>query len=1142
MSLSPSPDAISLTEQQLRAVSTRQSSVVLSSGAGCGKTHVLTARYLSHLRDDGAEVGQVVAITFTDRAAREMRGRIRAQVQQQLRTAAGPAAMAWARHLRNLETAPISTIHAFCAALLRQNAVEASLDQRFDVLEEVLAVNLEGEALNSCLQRLLTFQGEPGEDLRQLVLLYGWRPVVEAVRHLLRSRDEAGWRLWLEQTPAQTADKWRDYARQSLLPRHVAYLLSSRPRVMHCLELLRNSPPLPGPMADNVSRLLDELPRLGAAPDLAAAVTELHELAKVGHIGKKAWPDPDVYEPIKIAFEKLRVELKGWDLACYSATAEQFTEAVNVGRRLLRVAGEAVAAYRERKRAHSVVDFQDLLTAARDLLRDHLAVRARLSERYRFLLIDELQDTDPVQMELVELLCGAGLTEGKLFAVGDVNQSIYRFRGADVHQFQNLRRRMPEDGRQDLSRNYRSQPAILDFANALFRRCLTDFTDLQAYHSQINSGPCIEFLWSPRPEGDDGEAVPGRPGKASAAASRAAEAEWIASRIAALVRGAAQVVVDRKGDPTRLRPVQYSDVVLLFRAMSNVQIVEAALREQNIDYYLVGGRAFFAQQEIYDLLNLLRALENPQDAVSLAGVLRSPFCCVSDEALFVLGRPREGLWAGLSSGTSDADLPPDQREPVARARRNLVRWRGLKDRLPIARLLGAVFADSGYDAATQFETLGDRKLANLWKLQDLARTFDRSGLFGLAEFIARLGDLVRTQPREEQAATLPESADVVRLMTIHQAKGLEFPVVIVPDLAATGHGGGQPAAQWDRGMGCVARPPEEDGAPVFPDFAWKMLQAQSDLEEWQESLRTLYVACTRARDYLILSSSLPDPYQPAGPWMQTLAERFDLETGLCIAPDVLEDRRPVVRVYDRLRPPPTPVSAPVVEPAAPAQQPPWRDGAPAAFADLARPAPARTVPIAVLEGRKEPAPGERLLRSALEAWDFRDADGWRPVLQRLAPNSDLKDLERILGQFADSEMRRRLADARICLHEAEYYLDLAQAGVGEGEGEGEGEAPTVAGRIDCLWQDADGAWRLLFFTLAPTEDSEQVWQERSPALVLATQALHRQMGEWPAGVALYFLRDGRLIERSAARLPHKRILAAIVERLQAHPLREPGGK
>src|SRR5262249_46942718 len=159
---------------------------------------------------------------------------------------------------------------------------------------------------------------------------------------------------------------------------------------------------------------------------------------------------------------------------------------------------------------------------------------------------------------------------------------------------------------------------------------------------------------------------------------------------------------------------------------------------------------------------------NPQDALSLAGTLRSPFCCLSDEALFVLGRHAEGLWAGLHDAALCERLPGEQPGRAERARRWLDRWRGLKDRLPIARLLGEVFAASCYDAATQFEFLGDRKLANLWKLIDLARGFDRSGLFGLAEFIRRLGDLVRTQPREEQAATQPENADVVRLMTIHQ--------------------------------------------------------------------------------------------------------------------------------------------------------------------------------------------------------------------------------------------------------------------------------------------------------------------------------------------------------------------------------------
>src|SRR5438067_2490673 len=255
--------------------------------------------------------------------------------------------------------------------------------------------------------------------------------------------------------------------------------------------------------------------------------------------------------------------------------------------------------------------------------------------------------------------------------------------------------------------------------------------------------------------------------------------------------------------------------------------------------------------------------------------------------------------------------------PAERARRFLTKWRGVKDRLPIARLLNTVIADSGYDAALQFEFLGERKLANLWKLVELARAFDRSGLFGLPEFTARLGDLVARQPREEQAATLPETADVVKLMSIHQAKGLEFPVVVVPDLAATGRGDRHPVARWHRGLGCLVRLPaefeatdEESGErPPFPDFADRLGRTADQLADWQEDLRVLYVACTRARDLLILSAGLPEPLpepvaglstgvpaKAANHWMLALAERYDLRTGRCVAGDVSPEDVPAVRV------------------------------------------------------------------------------------------------------------------------------------------------------------------------------------------------------------------------------------------------------
>jgi ATP-dependent helicase/nuclease subunit A len=1083
-----------LTQQQDAAVTRREVSVVLSSGAGCGKTHVLTERYLSHLRE-GAEVGQIIAITFTDRAARQMRERIRKAVLSELRAARGEEeSERWARHLRGLETAQISTIHAFCGALLRQHAVEAGLDPIFDVFDEVMAANLRAEAYADALQELLTSQSAAGDDLRELVLLYGWRPTVAAVEHLVATADEPAWQDWLRRPAEDVARRWTDDDRRELLPRYVDYLATAAPRIARCLWLLRTTECVGPETRANVRRLLAEAPRLAGAPDLAAAVAQLTEAAKVGKERGKAWKTEADYEAVKKAFEGFRGDLAE-RLLLFTVAPEGAAEAAAVGQRFLRVAAQAVQAYRRRKRRAGAVDFADLLLMARDLLRDQPDVREALQRRYRYLLVDELQDTDPVQMEVVEHLCGGELTAGKLFGVGDYKQSIYRFRGADASLFQRLRQSVPHDGRLGLTLNFRSQPAVLHFVNALFARHIPGYEPLRPHHAQVNPGPCVEFLWSPR--GD----------KENVTEARTREADAIARRVAAMVDGE-PLVTEGEGGARRPRPVRPGDVVLLFRSMSNVAIYEAALRRQGLDYYLVGGRAFFAQQEIYDLLNLLRALENPHDEVSLAGTLRSPFCCLSDEALFLVARHHDGPWAGLHDDATLGQLPEDQRPAAARARRRLDRWHALKDRLPIARLLGEVFADSGYDAAMQFEFLGDRKLANLWKLQEMARAFDRSGLFGLAEFIARLGDLVSRQPREEQAATQPESADVVRLMTIHQAKGLEFPVVFVPDLAARAGGAHQPAAHWDARLGCVARPPADEEPPPFSDFAARLWKAREAVEEWHEDLRTLYVACTRAQDYLVLSASLPDSFAPETAWMLALAERFDPRSGACLADDVPPAEVPQVRVTDGaelMRAAPVKVRA--AQPHSAGVE--LRAGEAGVAPVAVRLSGKRLFTVAEVEGYRNRSPkSKRPLRPEEVAPQFDTEDG-----------SDRRDWEAVGAPLVqDRRLKAELGRARSCLYDVEFFLNVP---AGEGLFS---EAVAVCGRIDCLWEDAEGCRHVLMLSARSASKGRSSWP-LGP--VLAAVALQRQTGAWPASVTAYDPATGAVLRGDGAGLPHEEALAAV---------------
>ena len=422
-------------------------------------------------------------------------------------------------------------------------------------------------------------------------------------------------------------------------------------------------------VAEKVRGLLEGIPNLHKETDLAAKVKKLCDLAKVQGTKKADWPDEATYEAIKNAFSDFRADLpKRFDL--FAASTEGAADAAHVGQHFLRVALAVDDEYRKRKRRAGVLDFQDLLVLARDLLRDNKEVRDALRERFRFLLLDELQDTDPVQMELVELLCGAGLQHGKLFAVGDHKQSIYRFRGADVQLFLKLRESVASEGRLGLTRNYRSQPGVLRFVNALFARRLHGYEPLEAHHSSAGDTANVEFLWAlpgNQTYPQKGEAEDG----SSKTELRATEADAIARRIAELLNDPTPRVLVKHGPPRR---VERKDITLLFRSMTHVAIYEAALRRHGLDYYLVGGRAFLRSKRC----TTFSTCSGPSKTHTIPRALwalRSPFFNLSDEAVFLLATHDDGLWAGLHNEEQLAVLPKDQRLPAERATRWLAAWR-----------------------------------------------------------------------------------------------------------------------------------------------------------------------------------------------------------------------------------------------------------------------------------------------------------------------------------------------------------------------------------------------------------------------------------------------------------------------------------
>ena len=895
-----------LTPQQQQALETRDVSVALSAGAGCGKTFVLTERFLSHLEpkpntDVTNQLGKLIAITFTERAAREMRQRIRAGVRDRLLQAPPEHEAHWLDILRRIDSARISTIHSFCGTLLRSHAVEAQLDPGFAVLEPSAARLLLGELVDDHLRELLAKQDG---DVIELVAGFTLDGVRERMSKLLAERFRLDFAEWLPLSAADLVAIWRDFHATRVKPDALRTLREADAVLRLRNDILPQGAPHEK-LAERALIVAEILERIADNDPTDADLDALEENARVqGCSGKKIWAGHEaLYEDYKTAFEELR-DLVGKVRKQLVFDARGALPAAEASLRFVRVTAPVREAYEKRKRELGVLDFDDLLIRAHRLLHDeaHAGLRKRLAMGIELLLVDECQDTDDLQMQLIDALAGgAKLGRGKMFHVGDFKQSIYRFRGAAPELFQRLQDGTAEHGRIPLSLNFRSQPEILNFVNVLFAPIFGEkYQALAAKRAQTSPTPAVEFMWAVDsvPEEDETGELPlptdagQNSRKATAEDLRRLEADWLARRIRGLVDSREpRIPADKRDGSLPLRPVEYGDCALLFRALSNVGIYEAALERYGIPYYVVGGKAFYAQQEIYDLLNFLKSLDSVCDDVALAGVLRSPFFSLSDEVLLFLAQHTGGLAGGLFAPEISEELDVEDRRRAAFAAQTLRELRAIKNRLPIAELLNEIFARTAYDAVVTAEFLGDRKLANLRKLVDQARAFDRSGIFTLTAFIEQLGTSVVEQPDEAQAAAFAEGANVVRIMSIHQSKGLEFPVVVVPDLERKRQLN-RAAVGFHPELGPMVGPPyREEGSSGL-----ELYRFVENREDEAESCRLFYVATTRAADYLILSSGVVDPVEPVGEWRELLAERFDLATGRLLGAAGKDQHAPDIRV------------------------------------------------------------------------------------------------------------------------------------------------------------------------------------------------------------------------------------------------------
>ena len=886
-------DAPRLTDEQRRPLTVTGSSVALSAGAGCGKTTVLTERFLGALDGDASGAGRrplkaLAALTFTEKAARELRQRIRADCHLRLDRASGEEVGHWRAVLRGLEAAPVSTFHEYCARLLRRHALDAAIDPDFQVLDAAIADSVLVEAMTRLLRGWLA---DRNPDLIELAVEYGLRSVRDSLGSLIVGRDAGALEAWAERTEDEVLAAWRGYWDREGRKALSAPLLRACSACKTWLDVNELDNPKLKAMR---SGLLALLPEVATRTD-RAWLTELREQAKLpGGLRAQHWPSAEVNESARAVLGKLRDAIDA-----YLKKAEP-DEAVSIhcatqGLRFARLARDARRAYDEAKRARGGLDFDDLLVKTRDLftIPPNTPERERPGQGIEFLMVDEFQDTDPVQIAILRSLSGESFATGRMFVVGDFKQSIYRFRGARPQLFQDVRGEFPTEGRHDLTENFRSAVGVIDFVNALFETAFPDESPRLVPGpdaAPAADGPAVEFVWAEEEEEEEGEKEKEKEKRkrATAGEMRRTEARWLARLIRKRLE-AGWPIRDRTSKT--VRNAEEKDVAFLFRAMTDLAPYENALQTEGINFHVVGGKAFYAQQEVLDLANVLSVIEDPVDQVALAGALRGPFFGLSDDALFRLAGTGTGdLAEGLERSGSLDGLPRLDRERAVRARKLLAAWRGLKDHLPIAELVDRVLDESGFEAALLGEFLGDRKRANARKLVRLARRFDARGGFTLGHFVIRLREDLRRPPREEQAATTEEEGTSVRLMSIHQAKGLEFPIVIVPDLNRKQDLARKPVA-FHPDLGPLVRPgktgPADDGQDD-EDGSGRSLglvafEAVERLVEEAESIRLFYVATTRARDSLILSAGVGPDANPASAGLRLLDARFDRRSGVCRA-------------------------------------------------------------------------------------------------------------------------------------------------------------------------------------------------------------------------------------------------------------------
>ncbi len=816
-----------LTAEQRAIIEADASDLAVSAAAGSGKTHVLVERYLRLLVD--CSIPEIAAITFTEAAATEMRERVRRAVMLD-------PAFEGQRTL--LDEAAIGTVHALGLRLLREYPVEARIDPSASVLAADEAELLRRAA---CIEAI-DAAAEAGDERTTALLGLGVFHAGLQLPRMVAERDAV--RTAFAAMGADSAN-WFAYVRAALADGYETEQQDLRRRARGVADLIRRD-------VDAVSDKLAEVAYAALLPlDKACAVDSWQDFLPLledaaSHVrlnvGRRKPPDSD----LKDALRELRDEVAA-EAGALPAWNEYDGPALEVLGGLRALFEDAIRRYETAKRAQNALDYLDLEVGAVALLRDHPLVAAQVRECFRHLMVDESQDINPVQAELIELIAGGDRDTPRpaLFLVGDARQSIYRFRGADLRRFADLQRLVTSRGRLPLplSRSFRSHDSLVGSINELFGEVFAETSLSLAEAPPMTGrpadapadGPYLTLTQVGR-RTQDGEAT-GENDR------RRVEADLVAGEIRRLL-DEGRPVWDRREN--RMRAARPGDIAILLRRFTNVHVFQQALDTHGIPAATPSGTGFFTRQEVFDCINLLRWLAEPQDDIALSGALRSPFFALGDDTLLALRE--HGLLTPALAEPPEA-VAEEERDRCLHASETLTNLRRAADSLPADALLERALDRTAFEASWAPVAGGEQVLANIRKLVRIVRTLAGQPLSEVVSYLEQRRDDL--DPREGPANL--DRPDAVQLMTVHGAKGLEFPIVFVPE-AHAGPVVGWDVIRWSRkdGVSLTLEREDDDTTRPRPGF-YEHLARQDWMEEAEEHQRLFYVAATRAGDYLYLS-------------------------------------------------------------------------------------------------------------------------------------------------------------------------------------------------------------------------------------------------------------------------------------------------